>query len=386
MKIVEVKSKKTIKEFHKLPHTIYKNDKNWICPLEIMIEDTFTQSTESLATKRDIARWILVNDNQTIGRIAAFYDMHKAVTYEQPTGGCGFFECIDNQQAANLLFDTAKNWLQENGLEAMDGPINFGENYYFNGLLVDGFMPQGFGMPYNPKYYLSLFENYGFKTYFEQYSYHLDTTFPDLPERFWRIAERVVKNPQYSFEHLSLKNISKFAKDFVEIYNAAWQFHEHFSPVRDEDISGFLKSAKIFIDEEMFWFAYYKGKPIAFFAMIPDFNQILQHLNGKINFFSLLKIFWLKWRKTMKRTRAFVIGINPDFQRKGVETGIFYHLRRIMLQKSWYNEMELSWAGDFNPKIISLYESVGGKRMKTHYTMRYLFDYTKEFKRAPIIT
>ena len=115
------------------------------------------------------------NDSgQTIGRIGAFINENKCNTFRQPTGGVGYFECIDDQKAAFLLFDTAKAWLAERGMEAMDGPVNFGENMINWGLLVKGFMPQGFGMPYNKSYYLPLFEAYGFKVYFEQYTYHLD--------------------------------------------------------------------------------------------------------------------------------------------------------------------------------------------------------------------
>jgi len=122
------------------------------------------------------------------------------------------------------------------------------------------------------------------------------------------------------------------------------------------------------------------------FVMVPDFNQILAKLNGGITLLNLPKVMWLKWRKTMTRTRSLIIGVVPKYQRSGIEAALFWHLRPVMYKKRWYKEMELSWAGDFNPKIIALYESVGGKRVKTHYTMRYLFDREKKFTRAPLIT
>ena len=113
----------------------------------------------------------------------------------------------------------------------------------------------------------------------------------------------------------------------------------------------------------------------------PDFP------NGeKITIWNFPKVWWLKKKKTMTRTRSLIIGIVPRFQRSGIEAAMFWHLRPAMYRKPWYNEMELSWAGDFNPKIVALYESVGGKRTKTHYTMRYLFDRNKPFTRAPIIS
>ena len=376
----------TTKQFHRVPHLIYKGDKNWAAPLTGMVEDTFNPKKNPSFKNGEAQRWVLTDaDGKLLGRIAAFVNYDKAGSFEQPTGGCGFFECVDDQSAANILFDAARNWLKERGMEAMDGPVNFGENYINWGLLVDGFMPQGFGMPYNPPYYQSLFENYGFKVYFEQYSYHLDTTLPELPERFWKVAEWVAKKPQFRFEHFSWDKTEKFIDDFARVYDGAWQYHEHYRPLDKDDLRDFLKSAKPVLEEEFIWFAYHEDEPIALFVMMPDLNQILIRLNGKLNLWNMLKFMWLKRRKTMTRTRSLIIGIVPKFQRSGVESAIFWHLRPVMYRKNWYKEMELSWAGDFNPKIVALYKSVGGKHTKTHYTMRYLFDRTKPFSRAPII-
>jgi len=374
------------KLFHKIPHLIYKGDKNWAPPLEGMVEDTFNPAKNPSFKNGEAIRWVLkAGDGKLLGRIAAFVNYDKANTYEQPTGGCGFFECVDSQDAANILFDAAREWLKERGMEAMDGPVNFGENYINWGLLVDGFMPQGFGMPYNPKYYQKLFEGYGFQMYFQQFSYHLDTTLPELPERFWKVAEWVSKKPQFKFEHFSWDKTEKYIDDFARVYDNAWRFHEHFKPLDKDDLRDFLKSAKPILEEEFIWFAYHEDEPIALFVMIPDLNQILIHLKGKLNFWSILKFMWLKKRKKMTRTRSLIIGIVPKYQRSGVDAAMFWHLRPEMYRKPWYREMELSWAGDFNPKVVSLYESVGGKHTKTHYTMRYLFDRTKPFERAPII-
>ncbi len=387
MQLIEVTDKKTRKLFHKVPYPIYKDDPNWACPLHGMVENVFDPQKNPSFKRGEAKRWVLLDENKKpAGRIGAFYNLDKAGIYEQPTGGCGFFECKNNQEAANLLFDAARDWLQTKGMEAMDGPINFGENYMNWGLLADGYIPQGFGMPYNPPYYVQLFENYGFKTYFKQFSYHLDTTLPELPDRFWKVAEWVAKKPQFSFRHFSWKEKEKFIDDFARIYDNAWRFHKHFKPIDKDDLKDFINNAKSLIEEDLIWFAYHEGEPIALFVAVPDFNQILARLKGRITIWNLPKVMWLKQRKTMTRTRSLIIGIVPKFQRSGIDAAIFWHLRPVMYRKPWFTEMELSWAGDFNPKIVSLYESVGGKKMKTHYTMRYLFDRNKPFKRAPIIT
>jgi hypothetical protein len=387
MQLIEVTNNKTKKFFHKVPHPIYKDDSNWACPLEGMVENIFDPQKNPSFKKGEAIRWVIMDDmKKPMGRIAAFYNIDKAKTFEQPTGGCGFFECIDNQEAAKKLFDAARQWLKSKGMEAMDGPVNFGENYMNWGLLADGFIPQGFGMPYNPPYYVKLFENYGFRIYFKQFSYHLDTSLPELPDRFWKVAEWVAKKPQFSFRHFSWKEKGKFIDDFAQIYDNAWRFHEHFKPIDKDDLKDFINNAKFLIEEDLIWFAYHEGEPIALFVAVPDFNQILAKLKGRVTIWNFPKVMWLKWRKTMTRTRSLIIGIVPKFQRSGIDAAIFWHLRPVMYRKPWFTEMELSWAGDYNPKIVALYESVGGKIMKTHYTMRYLFDRNKPFTRAPIIS
>ncbi|WP_297086972.1 GNAT family N-acetyltransferase [uncultured Draconibacterium sp.] len=388
MQLLEVVDKRTKKQFHQVPHIIYKNDSNWVAPLQGMVEGIFDPNKNKTFRNGKAIRWVLLNEKgELIGRIAAFINFNLAKTYEQPTGGCGFFECIDNQEAANLLFNAAANWNKENGMEAMDGPINFGENYVNWGLLVDGFMPQGFGMPYNPKYYEKLFREFGFDVYFEQYCYHLDYTVP-FPERFWKIAGWVAKKPQYQFKHFDFKQADKFVKDFCDIYDAAWSFHEHYKPLDPDDLHDFLTESKAILDPEMIWYAYADEKPIAMFVMIPDINQLLAKLNGKLNLPGILKFLYYKKKKVINRTRIFLMGVDPKFQRSGIESGIFWHQEQIMKKKSHrhYTEVELSWAGDFNPKIIAIYEATGAKRAKTHYTMRYMFDRSKPVTKAPLIS
>jgi hypothetical protein len=318
------------------------------------------------------------------GRIGAFIDGHKCHTFKQPTGGIGYFECVNDQEAANLLFDTAKQWLQQRGMEAMDGPVNFGENLINWGLLVKGFMPQGFGMPYNKPYYLSLFESYGFQVYFEQYTYHIDRSKP-FPERFWKIAGWVANKPNFRFEHVRFSQMERHIKEFNHIYEEAWARHDNHQELDLDDVRGMMKVARQIAEEEFIWFAYHNDEPVLFFGMIPDWNQLLAKINGRLNFWNLLKLWYYKKKKTITRTRILIMGVVPKFQGSGLESAVFWHLDKIMKSKPWYNEVELSWVGDFNPKMVAMYISVGGDHAKTHYTMRYLFDRNKPFERAPML-
>src|SRR5688572_12797293 len=135
MNLIEVANAKQAREFINLPKQLYKNDPLWICPLDSDIEAVFDPSRNIFFSHGVCTRWLLKDKNDsTIGRIAAFVNNEKAHKNPQPTGGVGFFECINDIQAAHFLFDTAKAWLKSKGMQAMDGPINFGENDKYWGL------------------------------------------------------------------------------------------------------------------------------------------------------------------------------------------------------------------------------------------------------------
>jgi hypothetical protein len=387
MKLIEVTNKSTVNLFNNLPLIIYKNDPNFACPLIKMVEETFDSKKNSFFKHGKAIRWVLVDEKRKpIGRIAAFVDFEKAYVFDQPTGNIGFFECINNKEASSILFSSAKDWLFRQGMEAMDGPANMGENYMNHGLLVKGFVPQGFGMPYNPPYYLDLFESFGFKVYYEQYSYHIDYSKP-FPERFWKVAEWVAKKPRFSFKHFDWSKTNQFVDDFSHVYNEAWKKHEHYKPIDKYELKNFLESSKILLDPEFIWFAYCENEPIAMFVMLPDFNQALIHLkNGKLNFLNIIKLTRFIKKGKFTRTRIIIMGVAEKYQRSGIDAAIFWHLQNeVMPHKPRYNELELSWAGDFNPKIISLYKATGGVHSKTHYQMRYLFDREKPFERCKTI-
>lgn len=385
MQVIEVKNKRTIHEFLVIPGIIYKNDPFWVCPLYGETESIFDPKENSFFNHGEASRWILKDDQgRLIGRVAAFINKSKAFSFQQPTGGMGFFECIDNSEAANLLFDTCREWLQERGMEAMDGPINFGENDVNWGLLVEGFMHPGFGMNYNPPYYRSLFELYGFKFYFEQVSNHLDLTKP-FPERFWRIAEWIRSKPEYQFRHFTYKEADKYIADLKNIYDTAWAFHENFTPMEEKLLLKTMEKARAFLDEEMIWFVYHNDNPVAFLIMFPDVNQIIKHFHGKLNLWNKLRFLYMKSQKVITRARIVIMGVKPKYQRSGLESGIFWHLNEVMKRKPQYTELELSWVGDFNPKMRALHESVGAVFAKRHITYRKLFNENAGFQRSIII-
>ncbi len=388
MQIVEVLSKHDRREFIDFPKRLYKNDPFWVCQLDSALESVFDRAKNFTFKHGEASRWILKDGKgHTIGRVAAFIDRVRSAANSQPTGGLGYFEVIENRDAAFLLFDTAREWLAKLGMEAMDGPVNFGENDNNWGLLVEGFMQQGFGMPYHKKYYRAYFEEYGFKNYFEQYSYHREIRNADkeivmFPERIMKIAEWLSKRPGYSFRHFEFRNKDKYVNDIVEIYNSTWSvFKEDFTPLDPAFLEESLKKAKYVVDEDLIWFAYFNDRPIAFFILFPDLNQILKHFRGTINPFNLLRFLYFRATHKMTRMRAIVGGVHPSYQNSGVESAIFLQLYGEFIKKPWFKELELSWVGDYNPKMIAIYEALGAKKAKTHVTYRYFINKNLPFRR-----
>jgi len=373
MQIKEVNNSATKKTFLDVARRLYKDDPNWVCPLDNDIEAVFDPARNHFHQHGKCIRWILENDQQqTIGRIAAFINEKKAYNYEQPTGGCGFFECEDNQDAADLLFDTAKQWLEANGMKAMDGPVNFGENDMWWGLLVEGFKMPYYGMNYHPPYYKRLFERYGFEPLYAQISNRIEVYKP-FPERFTKIAEWVAKKPGYTFEHLDKTRFEKYASDFKEIYNDAWQDFENFTPISDVTIRETFEKIKIIMDESLIWFAYVNGEPASLVVIVPDTNELIYNLNGKLNWLGKIKFMINKYSRKNKRMRAIIMGTKNKFQKHGLESAMFIKLKEYVLPLNQYDELELSWVGDFNSKMLAIHEATGAVFAKRHITYRCIF-------------
>lgn len=371
--IFEVTTHRQANEFINLPRKLYKNDPQWICPLDTDIESIFDSRKNSFFHHGVCRRWILLNDEQkTIGRIAAFINYKKTSGSKEPAGGIGFFECIQDKETAKELFCNAKNWLQAQGMKAMDGPVNFGENDKFWGLLVEGFQSPSYGMNYNPPYYIDFFESFGFEKLYDQFTNVLKLDKP-FPRRFKNISDWVMKKSDYSFEHFSLPDKEKYFSDFREIYNDAWHGFENFVPIEIETIRESFRQMQAIMDAKIIWFAYYKQQPIAFVICLPDANQLLKPLNGKMNLLNKLRFVWYKNTTTVDRLRIIVMGCKQKFHNRGIESALIRCLQNEVVPRNTIKEIELAWVGDFNKKMMALHEATGAVKAKVHRTYRYHF-------------
>ncbi|MFY7899922.1 MAG: hypothetical protein ACOVNY_07040 [Chitinophagaceae bacterium] len=386
MQIVEVNTAALEKHFLEINVTLQKGNPNYIRPLDNEVKDVFNPANNKSFKYGEAKRWLLLDNGKYIGRIAAFISkkyINKGTDYI--TGGVGFFDCIQNQSAANLLFDTAKEWLISKGAEAMDGLINFGDRDKWWGVMLEGFdKPPMYGMSYNPPYYKDLLEEYGFKNYYNQYYYSMVIDDP-FPEKIHARHEKFKTKPDYTARHVSLNTIDKYAKDFATVYNAAWAQHGEAKEISEADVLKLFLKLKPILDPRLVWFAYYKEEPIAMFINIPDLNEYFKNFNGKLGIVQKLRLLWMKKTGYCKKATGLAFGVVPKFQALGVDSFIIKECGLLIQGKGWYNEYEMGWAGEWNPKMLNIYKGLG-KQSRVMATYRYIFNEEKHpFERHPIM-
>ncbi|MBG8554466.1 GNAT family N-acetyltransferase [Hymenobacter guriensis] len=389
MPLIEVVSAEQKRLFRDFPEQIYRDHPAWIRPMDDDLEATFDPARNPNLAQGEAIRWVLTNAaGQPIGRVAAFINPATAHTDATlPTGGMGFFECVQDQAAANELFEAAQSWLAARGMQAMDGPINFGERDRFWGLLVAGFTEPNYGMFYHPPYYQQLFESYGFQVYFKQYTCYRPVAEP-LHASFHKAAERYAQEkPEFRFAHANLRDLEKMSRDFHHVYNLAWANHSGVVAMSLEKARALVRQMKPVVDERIVWFAYHQDEPVAFFVSLPELNQIFKHVGPRLDVWGKLKFVWERWRyqrRQPKKMFGVIFGVVPAWQGQGVESAMLVHAQQAFIDAG-YTDIEMNWIGDFNPRMLAVTRSIGARIYKTHVTYRKLFDETRPFERCPII-
>jgi hypothetical protein len=387
VQVTEVNTPRLRAAFLEVNVRLYAGDPNYIRPLDKDVEEVFDPKKNKAFRFGEATRWILLDEKgQKIGRIAAFVNSRYRTKGDQyPVGGIGFFDCINDQQAANLLFDTAKAWLQTRGMEGMDGPINFGERDRWWGLIVEGFQPPLYCMNYNKPYYRQLFEGYGFNPFFDQICFGLDPT-KEISQKLIERHALIKKDPAFKAVYINKNQLEKFAQDFTYIYNKAWAGHGGLKEMREEVAISLFKRMKPVMDEKIVWFVYYQQEPIGFFVNIPDLNQWFKYLDGKFDWWHKLKFLFIKHTRPNKRFTGIIFGVIPEFQGKGVDAYMINEAKFVIQATGRYNYYELQWIGDFNPKMLNVAQGLGDTYpTRKLITWRYSFDRSRPIERHPIL-
>ncbi|RYY21647.1 MAG: hypothetical protein EOO36_00150 [Cytophagaceae bacterium] len=389
MPLLEVISAAQRQQFYDLPRRLHHAVPAFINPLDNEVEAVFDPAKNALFGAGGAAvRWLLTDAaGLVVGRVAAFINPLTATATDAtlPTGGLGFFECLDDQAAANQLLDAACQWVRARGMLAVDGPINFGDRDRFWGVLIDGFGHEpNYGMFWHPAYYQQLLENYGFQLYFKQYTCYRPVAQVLHPSFYKKLDELTAAG--YVFTHARKAEPEKLAHDFHHVYNLAWGKHTGVKPMSLEAARHLVHEMKPVLDERILGFAYFKDEPVAFFLNLPELNQIFKHVGPTLDVLGKLRFVWEQWRymrRTDKKILGIIYGVVPEHQGKGVENALTLATQHQFIAGGYAN-IEMNWIGDFNPRMLVITRSIGAKIIKTHATYRKLF-VDRPFERYPII-
>jgi len=362
LNVWEVRNEKDLMAFVRFPWKIYQGDRYWVPPL---IKDQFLKFSPNhpFRSHSEMILFMADKGGQTVGRIAGIIDHHYIKFQQENVGFFGFFESIPDPDVAEMLLSKVGGWLKEHRMEKMAGPMNPSTNDEC-GLLVEGFDTSPcLMMPYNPRYYPSLLEGFGLKKAMDLYAYWLEESF-FLGDRLFRITERSIKrDPQLWIRPINLRHFDEELKIVKEIYNHAWSRNWGFVPLTDEEMNDLAKNLKPLVVPDLVLFAYWGDEPIGFSVSLPDYNEVLKHLNGKVGLLGIFKFFY--YSKKIKTLRVMLLGIKQAFRKKGVE-GLLYLETSKRGFKKGYPQAECSWILENNPLMQHGIEAMGGKRYKTY--------------------
>lgn len=304
--------------FHRVPHYIYARDPHWIAPLEEDVDKVFNPQTNKAFEQGKAMRWVLCNAaGQGIGRIAAFIDGKRNAQSGKKEGGIGFFECVNNEQAASILFDAAEDFLQNEGIRIFHAPVNFGERDKFWGLLIKGWHSPLYHENYHPFYYRGFFETRGYLP--QEQIFTFGGKVENIAyDRLTQVAQRI--RERYGVQSRSIRpdDLRTEAGHVATIYNAAFSHMPHFKPLQSDQVYGMLKQMKAIMDPLLICMAFDGEQPVGFCTLMPDLNNALRFAKGRLSWWKLPRfLFQLKFGRP-RVVKGVAFGIHPDYQRKGV--------------------------------------------------------------------
>ncbi len=362
LQLEEVGNQKDLTAFIRLPWDIYRGNRYWVPPLIQEQLAKFSPAHPFLA-HADMVLFLARKKDQIAGRIAAIIDKSYVEFQQDQTGFFGFFESLNDPEVAGALLARVAEWLRVHGMTKMIGPMNPSTNDEC-GLLIDGFdFSPSLMMPYNPPYYASLMEAFGLRKAMDLYAYHLAQSF-FLSDRLKRIKERLArKEPHLRVRPLNLKRFEEELTIIKEIYNNAWSKNWGFVPMTEEEMNYLAKSLKPLVVPDFVLLAYWDDEPVAFSVSLPDYNQVLKRLNGKLGVLGSLK--FLYFSRKIRSVRVMLLGVKQAFQKRGIESSLYLETFKRSTQKH-YSEAECSWILENNPLMQRGIEAMGGKRYKTY--------------------
>ncbi len=358
-----VQDKKDLLKFIKFQWTIYKGNKHWVPPL-IMERKALLNKEKNPFFKTSQAEYFLAKrDGKLVGRIAAIKNDVHLKYHNDNTGFFGFFECINDQEVANALFDKAKEWNKQKGLNRMIGPANPSSNDEW-GMLIEGYddSPRLL-MTYNPPYYNELCEKYGMKKAKDMFAWKIEYDKITSSEKLKRGKDIVQNRYKIKVRQLDMKNFNEDLEKFKYVYNKAWAPNWGFVPLSEEQIDAMAKDMKPLVEPSLVIFGEIDGKLAGAALVMQDYNQIFKHMNGRLFPFNFLKLYTMK--KKISWARILTLGIIPEFQKKGLDTVLYWEIVERAF-KLGIKQGEASWVLEDNDMM-----NRGLELMKAHPYKKY---------------
>lgn len=344
LRIVKVKTDSDIKKFIKLPWKIYKDNFYWVPPLIFEKKFLIDRNKNPFYKHAEAEYFLAFNNSEVVGRIATIINHNHNLEHNEKIGFFGFFECIDDQNVADKLFETAKEWLKERGISTMRGPASTSVNDEY-GMLIEGFDKSPVVMmPYNPPYYPILVENAGFKKIKDLYSYYLNKEIFNK-EKIERVINLVKERNNIAVRPINMKDFNKEVKIIERIYNEAWQYNWGAVKMTEEEFNALAKSLKMIVDPELVLIGEVNNQPVGFALSLPDINTVLKYNKGGHLIPAIFKLVTNK--KKIDGIRIIALGVQKEYQKTGVAGFLFYETA-IRALKRGYKWGEAGWVLEDN--------------------------------------
>ncbi len=368
--IKEVTNKQDLKRFVKLPWDLYKDDPNWVAPLILERMEALDPSKNPYFKHARAKFWLACKGKQVVGRISAQIDKLVEQKYHEKIGHFGFFECINDDQAASALLDTALQWLKQNGRDKVIGPFSLSINEEA-GMLVDGFdTPPSLMMNHALPYYQDLMTNYGMEKIKDLWAYYLRFDKDVLPPTIKKMITRSMRDGKINLRPINMKNYEEDLKTILDIFNDAWSDNWMALPFTEAELNKTVKDMKLLIRGDFAYIAEYDGVPMAMMVTLPNLNEIIADMKGSLFPFGVFKLLWrLKIRPTYKTVRVPLMGVRKEFQNTAVGGAMAFALIeecRINATNSGCTHAELSWVLEDNSRLSKMLETIGCWRYKNY--------------------
>ena len=360
--VVAVDNRRTLKQFVELPYSLYRDDPYWVPPLRIAVKELLDRKKHPFYGGAEAEFFLALQNGKVLGRIAAILDKAYNRFHEENTGFFGFFECEDNQAAADALFARARSWLKDRGVETVRGPMNPSTNYEC-GLLVEGFDSSPMVMmTYNPPYYASLMEKAGLTKAKDLLAYHAFVN--EVGDgKIDRIARGIEQSDRVRIRPINLKDFDGDVQRCWEVYNSAWERNWGFVPVSWEEFKAMGKEMKQILKPEFVLIGEVGDRPVAFALGLPDVNQALKPAGGRLFPTGLLKILY--HQRLIRSVRVLTLGVVEEFRTSGVAPALYATLVRNARRLGYY-DCEMSWILEDNVLMNRSLVRMGAKRYKTY--------------------